>query len=92
MHVDAGCPAMTIVNVLVVVANIAVITSSVDWLESCVPALPLTNPVAPSCVNHRDPDTDGKKEILDRPLRQSTYTTPMLGRVMSTTLPEEEVS
>jgi hypothetical protein len=43
-------------------------------------------------VNHRDPDTDGKKEILDRPLRQSTYTTPMLGRVMSTTLPEEEVS
>src|ERR1700684_3172857 len=90
MHVAAGCPEVTIGVVRGVVANCAVITSSVVWLESCVPLLPLANPIAPPWVDHSDPDADGKKAILDMLLRQSTCTVPKPGTVMSTT-PEEEV-
>ena len=75
-----------------VVANCAVITSAVDWLESCEPALPLANEVTPPFIHHNDPDTDGKKAILERLFSQSTYTCPKFGIVISRTPEEEEVA
>jgi len=50
---------MTIVVVFVAVANCAVITSAVDWWESCEALLPLGEPSHTSIDHRSEPGTDG---------------------------------